>query len=35
VTVNGKTVAPTVPLPNKPPAHGRIQAGKLWIDYFL
>ena len=35
VTVNGTTRAATVPLPNKPPAHGRIQAGKLWIDYFL
>ena len=35
VTVNGTTRAATVPLPNKPPTHGRIQAGKLWIDYFL
>ncbi len=35
VTVDGKTVAPTVSLPDKPPARGRIEAGKIWIDYFL
>jgi hypothetical protein len=35
VTVDGKTFAPTVSLPDKPPARGRIEAGKIWIDYFL